>query len=250
MAARHSHKREPSSGNKGRRPPRKPSICRCRGPFASKVLAALTENADGFVLHMAPLGKRRESVCGEDKPQLTACSSKPKGSPFGALWLRLSFDHWFLIFSLTEPPHAPHVWIMLAVNKARDLLSCKTSCALGSNPSQGLSAAPSSAKRGNKKWNSVCMRALERVRLWHLHARPLRSYEELESPESEVAQSCPTLCNLTGHNLPGSCVHGIFQARVVEWVTISFSRSDLPDPGIEPGSKALPADALPSEPPS
>ena len=94
------------------------------------------------------------------------------------------------------------------------------------------------------------MRALERVRLWHLHARPLRSYEELESPESEVAQSCPTLCNLTGHNLPGSCVHGIFQARVVEWVTISFSRSDLPNPGIEPGSQALPADALPSEPPS
>ena len=34
-------------------------------------------------------------------------------------------------------------------------------------------------------------------------------------------------------NLPGSCVHGIFQARVLEWVAISFSRGSS-DPGIEP----------------
>ena len=47
---------------------------------------------------------------------------------------------------------------------------------------------------------------------------------------------------------PGSSVHGIFQARVLEWVAISFSR-DLPDPGIEPRSPALQADALLSEPP-
>ena len=46
---------------------------------------------------------------------------------------------------------------------------------------------------------------------------------ELES-ESEVAQSCLTLCEPMDHNLPGSSVHGIFQARVLEWVTISFSR--------------------------
>ena len=42
-------------------------------------------------------------------------------------------------------------------------------------------------------------------------------------------------------------VHGILQARILEWVAISFSR-DLPNPGIEPGSLALKADALPSEP--
>ena len=46
---------------------------------------------------------------------------------------------------------------------------------------------------------------------------------ELES-ESEVAHSCLTLCDPMDHNLPGSSVHGIFQARVLEWVTISFSR--------------------------
>ena len=48
-------------------------------------------------------------------------------------------------------------------------------------------------------------------------------------------------------SLPGSSVHGIFQARVLEWVAISFSRGDLPDPGFEPRSPALQADALPSE---
>ena len=43
--------------------------------------------------------------------------------------------------------------------------------------------------------------------------------------EGEVAQSCPTLCDLTGCSLPGSSVHGIFQARVLEWVAISFSNA-------------------------
>ena len=49
-------------------------------------------------------------------------------------------------------------------------------------------------------------------------------------------------------SLPGSSVHGISQARILEWVAILFSR-DLPDPGIEPGSPGLQADSLPSEPP-
>ena len=41
---------------------------------------------------------------------------------------------------------------------------------------------------------------------------------------SEVAHSCPTLCNPMDCSLPGSSIHGIFQARVLEWVAISFSR--------------------------
>ena len=41
---------------------------------------------------------------------------------------------------------------------------------------------------------------------------------------SEVAQSCLTLCDPMDCSLPGSTVHGIFQARVLEWVAISFSR--------------------------
>ena len=41
--------------------------------------------------------------------------------------------------------------------------------------------------------------------------------------ESEVAQSCPTLCDPLDGSPPGSSVHGIFQARVLEWGAIAFS---------------------------
>ena len=41
--------------------------------------------------------------------------------------------------------------------------------------------------------------------------------------ESEVAQSCPTLFDHMDRSLPGSSAHGIFQARVLEWVAIAFS---------------------------
>ena len=40
--------------------------------------------------------------------------------------------------------------------------------------------------------------------------------------ESEVAQSCPTLSDPMDFSLPGSSIHGIFQARVLEWVAIAF----------------------------
>ena len=45
--------------------------------------------------------------------------------------------------------------------------------------------------------------------------------------ESEVAQSCPTLSNPMDCSLPGSSVHGIFQARVLEWGAIAFSSMGL-----------------------
>ena len=47
---------------------------------------------------------------------------------------------------------------------------------------------------------------------------------------------------------PGFLIHGILQVRILEWVVIPFSRAS-PDPGIEPGSPALQAVSLPSEPP-
>ena len=45
--------------------------------------------------------------------------------------------------------------------------------------------------------------------------------------EREVAQSCPTLRDPMDRSLPGSSVHGIFQARVLEWGAIAFSVSFL-----------------------
>ena len=47
--------------------------------------------------------------------------------------------------------------------------------------------------------------------------------------ESEVTQSCPTLRDPMDCSLPGSSVHGIFQARVLEWGAIAFSKS-IPSP--------------------
>ena len=64
----------------------------------------------------------------------------------------------------------------------------------------------------------------------------------------KVAQPCLTLCDTTDGSPPGSSVHEILQARILDWVAIPVSR-DLPDPGLKPRSPALPADALPSEPP-
>ena len=62
-------------------------------------------------------------------------------------------------------------------------------------------------------------------------------WEKSES-ESEVAQSCPTLCDPMDYSPPGSSVHGILQARGLEFPCPS--PGDLPDPGIESESLTSP----------
>ena len=63
-------------------------------------------------------------------------------------------------------------------------------------------------------------------------------------------QSCLTLCNPMDCSLPGSSVHGILQARILEWVAFPFSRgSSQYNPGIKPRSPTLRVDSLPCEPP-
>ena len=86
---------------------------------------------------------------------------------------------------------------------------------------------------------------------WQVGSLPLAPpcmYVRTYVCESEVAQSCPTLCNPMDCSLPGFSVHGIFQAGILEWVAIP-SLGDLPDPEIEPGSPTLQADTLLSQPP-
>ena len=53
--------------------------------------------------------------------------------------------------------------------------------------------------------------------------------------ETEVAQSCLTLCDPMDCSAPGSSVHGILQARTLEWVAIPFSRGIIPIHGLNPG---------------
>ena len=57
-----------------------------------------------------------------------------------------------------------------------------------------------------------------------------------------VSQSCLSLCELMGYRPPRSPVHGILQARILEWVAIPFSRGSS-DPGIKSRSPALQADS-------
>ena len=52
----------------------------------------------------------------------------------------------------------------------------------------------------------------------------IKGFTQSISGEGEVAQSCLTLCDPMDCSLPGFSVHGILQARILEWVTISFSR--------------------------
>ena len=54
------------------------------------------------------------------------------------------------------------------------------------------------------------------------------AYISLSEWVSEVTQSCPTLCDPIDYIPPGSSIHGILQARILEWVAISYSRGPSP----------------------
>ena len=62
-----------------------------------------------------------------------------------------------------------------------------------------------------------------------------------------VAQSCPNLCDPVDSSPPGSSIHGILQARMLDWIAIPYL-GDLLDPGIKSGSPTLQADSFWSEP--
>ena len=81
-----------------------------------------------------------------------------------------------------------------------------------------------------KSWTRLSLHA-------HIHTAAAKSH-----------QSCPTLCDPIDGSPADSSVPGILQARILEWVAISFSVY-LPNPGIKPGSPALQGDSLPTEPP-
>ena len=79
------------------------------------------------------------------------------------------------------------------------------------------------------------------------------AYVQSYSPRSSccglVAQPCPTLCDPIDCSLPGSSVHGISQARVLERGCHFPTPGDLPDPEIEPTSSALVGKFSTAEPP-
>ena len=95
------------------------------------------------------------------------------------------------------------------------------------------------------------MRNKQTFYVHHKHLNQTEGFARLgleRKVKVKLLNSIRLLCDPMDCRLPGSSVHGIFQTRVLEWVAIS-SPGDLPNPGIEPGSATLQADALPSEPP-
>ena len=64
-----------------------------------------------------------------------------------------------------------------------------------------------------------------------------------------ISELCPTLCDPMDCGPPGSSVHGILQARILEWVAMLSPPRNLPNPGVQPKSPALQTDSLLTEPP-
>ena len=99
-------------------------------------------------------------------------------------------------------------------------------CKRGDKPRSFRTASP-----GSLHQPTLCPCGLEAKRpqlcsrgnFQHIFTLTAREVWKCES-ESEVAQSCPTLCDPMACSLPGSSIHGIFQARVLEWGAIAFSR--------------------------
>ena len=68
--------------------------------------------------------------------------------------------------------------------------------------------------------------------------------------ESEVAQSCPTLSDPMDCSLPGSSIHGIFEARVLEWGAVAFSELGVSGDCKDHSTKGLrPQEGVPQKKP-
>ena len=90
---------------------------------------------------------------------------------------------------------------------AKSLQLCPTLC----DPIEGTHQAPPSLGFSRQE---------------HWSGLPFPSPMHERKSESEVAQSCPTLSDPMDYSLPGSSVHGIFQARVLEWGAIVAQHSN------------------------
>ena len=99
----------------------------------------------------------------------------------------------------------------------------------GSRGGCGLSVTRGQSSRRSHKLNNSRSQSLDnhpesRQEMHPAIARVGGLGESESESEVEVVQLCPTLCNPVGCSLPGSSIHGILQARILEWVSISFSR--------------------------
>ena len=134
---------------------------------------------------------------------------------YDALSIRYFTLFFMVLFVITNKRTAPSRGFQMSVLRMLGLLllsrfSCVRLCA---TPQTAARQAPPSL-------------GFSRQEHWSGLPFPSPIYEM--KSESEVAQSCPTLSDPMDCSPPGSSVHGIFQARVPEWVAIAFSDGKTP----------------------
>ena len=113
---------------------------------------------------------------------------------------------------------------VIVMNEVKVTQSCPTLCELMDYTVHG------NLQARILKWVAVpfsrgSSRPRNQTQFSRIAGRFFTSWATSES-SNEVAQLCPTLCDPMDYSLPGSSVHGIFQARVLEWGAISFSTSE------------------------
>ena len=72
-------------------------------------------------------------------------------------------------------------------------------------------------------WQAGSLPPVPIIDFTEVHQCHLHSAVAAAAAAAQSLQLCPTLCNFMGCNLPGSSVHGILQARTLEWLAISYS---------------------------
>ena len=108
-----------------------------------------------------------------------------------------------------SPPGSSIRWISQAIVEQQLLLLSRFSCVqLCATPETAAPWLPRPWDSPGKNTGVGCHFLLQCIKV---------------KSQSEVAQSCPTLSNPMDCSLPGSSIHGIFQARVLEWGAIAFS---------------------------
>ena len=112
---------------------------------------------------------------------------------------------------------------MIADNFKRGGLSCISR--IGSRQSRRSSNVGSREKKSQRDHSNVKNRQMLVFKMEN-SGHKLRSKAAASATKS--LQSCPTLCDPTDCSLPGFSVHGILQARTLEWVAISFSKAVKP----------------------
>ena len=174
-----------------------------------------------------------------------------------AVWWVCSISCWGFILLGSSKPYSSRTWfaiwrwamahLLSGLFLAPNILS-PALLSFFAFPSAKLPhPAPRTGQRGSLRW--ILLPSYYTGPRVSLDSKSILGCEwHEERKESEVAQSCPTLCDPVDCSLLGSSVHGIFQARVLEWVAISFSRRSS-QPRDWTRISRIAADALLFEPP-